>query len=273
MGEITQHLTTLPHIATTIILYILEVPHGVLYPETHKNGLQKKKKKKIVAPWIKYDLTIAQPKIAGTFGKNYPVIIRGLCPTPVNYLCPILTPSQLEILDSKVQCGEVIDWILTEHCPKDLLAGVLTYCHYQEAQYATQHQINALQERHMHYLEKRMEALSALENANILGCILAHIEDFDGYPKAYSNFFKSVAPFHGHITYSGTNTAIDHYMSRAIALGLPALACTPTFTPVCVPCPLPINHADQIKSLHDYTCYTRTLRICKDCDKYLRVSV
>jgi len=25
----------------------------------------------IVAPWIKYDLTIAQPKIASTFGKNY----------------------------------------------------------------------------------------------------------------------------------------------------------------------------------------------------------
>jgi len=29
----------------------------------------------IVAPWIKYDLTIAQPEIASTFGKNYPVII------------------------------------------------------------------------------------------------------------------------------------------------------------------------------------------------------
>jgi len=121
-------------------------------------------RQQIVAPWIKYDLTIAQPKIAGTFSKNYPVIIQGLHPTSVNYLCPILTPSQLEILDSKAQCGEAIDWILAEHCPKDLLAGVLTYCHYQEAQYATQHQINALQECHMHYLEKRMEALSALKN-------------------------------------------------------------------------------------------------------------
>jgi len=208
----------------------------------------------IVAPWIKYDLTIAQPEIAGTFSKNYPVIIRGLRPTPVDYLCPILTPSQLEILDSKAQCGEVINWILAEHCPKDLLTGVLTYHHYQEAQYPTQCQINALQECHMHYLEKCMEALSALKNANILGHILAHIEDFDGYPKAYANFFKSVAPFHGHITYSGTKTAIDCYMSRAIALGPPTSVCTPTFTSICMPDISSITNADHICNLHDYTC-------------------
>ena len=27
-------------------MYMLEVPHGVLYPEMHINGIQKKKKKK-----------------------------------------------------------------------------------------------------------------------------------------------------------------------------------------------------------------------------------
>ena len=182
----------------------------------------------ILVPWIKYNLKDeAQPEIASTFSKNYPIIIQSLCPTPVDYLCPVLTPSQLQILDAKQPCGEVINWILVEHCPKDLLTGVLTYHHYQEAQYATQHQINALQECHMHYLEKCMEALSNLENANILGCILAYVEDFDSYPQAYTNFFKHAAPFHGYITYSGTNTAIDRYMSGAIALGPPALACTP----------------------------------------------
>ena len=134
-----------------------------------------------------------------------------------------LIPSQLEILDSKAQCSEVINWILTEHCPKDLLAGVLTYCHYQEAQYAAQCQINMLQEQQIHYLEKHIEALSTLKNANILGHILAHIEDFDGYPEAYANFFHAIAPFYSHITYSGTNTAIDHYMSRAIALRPPRI--------------------------------------------------
>ena len=99
----------------------------------------------ILAPWIKYNLEDkAQPEIASTFGKNYPIIIWSLCPTPVNYLCLVLTPSQLQILDAKQPCGEVINWILIKHCPKDLLAGVLTYCHYQEAQYATQCQINTL---------------------------------------------------------------------------------------------------------------------------------
>jgi len=239
----------------------------------------------IVTPWIKYNLTIAQPEITGTFSKNYPVIIQGLHPTPVDYLCPILTPSQLEILDSKAQCGEVIGWMLAEHCPKDLLAGVLNYRHYQEAQYATQHQINTLQECHMHYLEKHMEALSALKNANILGRILTHIEDFDGYPKAYTNFFKSIAPFHGHITYSGTNTAIDRYMSGVIALSLPILACTPTFTPVCMPNISSITNADQICTLHDHACnicmyqkkptpigpHSTKSKCCHKCHKYSHI--
>jgi len=204
-GPLHLHLQSIAVQCTHLTLNLAEktlANHGSsipLVPLTTSTSLSQQ----VVIPWIKYDLTITQPKIASTFSKNYPVIIRGLHPTPVNYLCPILTLSQLEILDSKAQCGEVIDWILAKHCPKDLLAGVLTYRHYQEAQYTTQHQINTLQEHHMHYLEKHMEALSALENANVLGCILTHIEDFDGYPKAYTNFFKSVTPFHGHITYSG----------------------------------------------------------------------
>ena len=210
----------------------------------------------ILAPWIKYNLeNEAQPEIAGTFSKNYPIIIWSLHPTPVNYLCPVLTPSQLQMLDAKQPCGEVINWILVKHCPKDLLIGVLTYCHYQEAQYTTQHQINALQECHMHYLEKCMEALSSLENTNILGCILVHVEDFKGYPQAYTNFFKHATPFHSHITYSSTNTAINRYMSGAITLSLPASACTPTH--ICTSDTFPISYADQIKSLCDHSCTLR----------------
>jgi len=97
-----------------------------------------------------------------------------------------------------------------------------------------------------------MEALSALKNANVLGRILAHVEDFEGYPEAYATFFRTVAPFHGHITYSGTNTAIDRYMSSAIALGPPASACRPKFVPVRVPCPLPTDYTNQIRVLHNH---------------------
>ena len=102
-----------------------------------------------------------------------------------------------------------------------------------------------------------MEALSALKNANVLGRILAHMEDFEGYPKAYTTFFRAVAPFHGHITYSGTNTAIDCYMSSAITLSPPASVCRPKFVPVCIPCPLPTDYANQIRVLHNHTCDIR----------------
>ena len=64
----------------------------------------------ILVPWIKYNLEDkVQPKIAGTFSKNYPIIIWSLCPTPINYLCLVLTPSQLQILDAKQPCGEVVN--------------------------------------------------------------------------------------------------------------------------------------------------------------------
>jgi len=72
-----------------------------------------------------------------------------------------------------------------------------------------------------------MEVLSDLENANILGRILAHTEEFDGHPEAYASFFQAVSPFCGHITYSGTNVAIDRYMSGAITLGPPAISQPP----------------------------------------------
>ena len=72
-----------------------------------------------------------------------------------------------------------------------------------------------------------MEVLSNLKNANMLGRILAHTEEFDGHPEAYASFFQAVSPFHRYITYSGTNIAIDRYMSGAIALGPPAVSKPP----------------------------------------------
>jgi len=97
-----------------------------------------------------------------------------------------------------------------------------------------------------------MEALSVLKNANILGHLLTHMEDFEGYPEAYARFFRAIAPFHGHITYSGTNTAIDRYMSGVIVLGPPASACTSTCIPICMPHIPSITNADQIHILHGH---------------------
>jgi len=63
-----------------------------------------------------------------------------------------------------------------------------------------------------------------LKGTNVLGRILAHTEEFNGHPEAYTAFFQAVTPFCRHITYLGTNVAIDRYMSSAITLGPPTVS-------------------------------------------------
>jgi hypothetical protein len=62
-----------------------------------------------------------------------------------------------------------------------------------------------------------MEVLSDLENANVLGHILAHHEDFDDNPKAYTTFFTKVAPFKGHVTNSSHDTTVNPYAASLIS--------------------------------------------------------
>jgi hypothetical protein len=78
----------------------------------------------------------------------------------------------------------------------------------------------------MHYLERLMEVLSDLENANVLGYILAHHKDFDDNPKAYTTFFTKVALFKGHVTNSSYDTTVDPYTTSLISFSPPASACT-----------------------------------------------
>ena len=59
------------------------------------------------------------------------------------------------------------------------------------------------------YLECSMEVLSDLENANILGHIMAHHDEFEGNPKAYTTFFLKVAPFKGQVTNSRCDTSMS----------------------------------------------------------------
>ena len=58
--------------------------------------------------------------------------------TPVDYLCPVLTPSQIRVLAPDEKFSKIIDWILGEHCPRNLYAGVGQYQHYLNACYSTQ---------------------------------------------------------------------------------------------------------------------------------------
>jgi len=159
----------------------------------------------------------------------------------------VLTPSQIQVLAPDEKFSNIVDWILNKHCPYDLKAGVTQYQHYLNACYNVQKQINVLQERHMYYLKKRMEVLSDLKNANVLGCILAHTKEFDSHPKAYASFFQAVSPFCRHITYLGTKIAINCYMSGAIALGPPAVSKPPP----------PYMHISYADTLHN------TQSLCK----------
>jgi hypothetical protein len=215
--------------------------------------------RQIVAPWIKYDLNPIRPSISGTYGKQHPVITRPLRPTSVDYACPPLTPEQTAILRQDEPFSGVVDYIIQEHLTFDVQAGVQQFCHYDNARQALATTITNLQEKQMHYLERSMEVLSDLENANVLGRILAHHEEFDDNPKAYAAFFLKVAPFRGYITNSGRDTTVDPYAADLLAFGPPASACR-----VSPPHPPYLSYAEALKkSTRDYSSAPRPATRCE----------
>ena len=68
----------------------------------------------------------------------------------------------------------------------------------------------------MCYIEKGVEVLSALENANALGCIFTHEHDITTYllenliPSSYIMYTKICKSFTRHVTYSALNVCICH---------------------------------------------------------------
>ena len=139
-------------------------------------------------------------------------------------------------------------------------AGVQQYCHYNNACQAIANTITSLQGKYSHYLECSVEVLSDLENANILGRILAHHEDFDGNPKAYAAFFLKVSPFWGHMTNSGHDTTVDPYATSLMLFRLPASTCKPVSK---MPHPW-LTYAEALKSSFCYTlpCTPRSMLPC-----------
>jgi hypothetical protein len=182
--------------------------------------------RQLVAPYIKYDMDPANPQISGTYGRNYPVVTRSLRPSPVDYRTPVLTADQIRVLRSGEPFTAIVDYIIDEHCPRELKAGIINYRYHDDTRQAIEGKIKALTHVAQHHLEKSLQALDFLEQANVLGRLLAHTEEFDDNPKAYSSFFNAVNPFNGHVTYSGTNTQIDQSLTNHLAFGPPASAVT-----------------------------------------------
>ena len=66
--------------------------------------------------------------------------------------------------------------VVDEYFPYNLLATVRQYQFYKSTQYTLQRTIQTTSVKEMKYAEKVLEVLSEMENANILGRLLAHMD-------------------------------------------------------------------------------------------------
>jgi len=171
-------------------------------------------KQQIVVPYIYYNLDHKCPEVSGTFGQGYKVHTHLLRPTPVDRLCPPLTLEQLQLLDSQAPFAFAITKIVNHYFPPDLATGICQYQFYKDTQYALQASVKSLQDKEQRYLEGAMKVLSRLENANILGCLLAHkdIISTDLLAKnaqVYTHYARLMHSFQGDITQSAQNVCIN----------------------------------------------------------------
>jgi hypothetical protein len=155
---------------------------------------------------------------------------------------------------------------LDEHCPKDLVASVRKFRYHDNARHALQAKINAFQEKAYYHLEQSVGCLSGLENANILGRLVAHAEEFESNPSAYAAFFKAISPFKGQVTYSGSNTQVDPSLLAHLSLGPPASAVT-VRNPITFPKPY-VNQLKAIRKDDKYGPKTLKAKRCHKCRLY-----
>ena len=135
-------------------------------------------KRLIVTPFISYNFGRHDaPSISGTYGSGYPIQTRPLTPTPTDYVSPTITPEQLRLLDAKEPFADAVNHVINEYFPLNLSAAVRQYQYYRETEYAVQRTIRTLQDKEMRYVEKAVGVLSELENANVLGRLLAHSQE------------------------------------------------------------------------------------------------
>jgi len=132
----------------------------------------------------------------------------------VDRLCPPLTPEQLQLLNIQAPFASTITKIVNNYFPPDLTTGVHQYQFYKDTQYALQASIKSLQDKELQYLEGAMEVLSGLENANVLGWLLAHedIISTDLLAKnaqVYTHYAHLACSFQGDITQSAQDVHIN----------------------------------------------------------------
>ena len=123
----------------------------------------------------------------------------------------------MTLLDPEGCCTSAINKVLKEHAPIDLITSVQQYCHYRDTQYHIQSCANHLHQKEMQYFEKAMEVLSGLENANILGWIMAHnnvmMQELADTSGAVLHYLEIVRKFKEEVTKSTADTTINPLFS------------------------------------------------------------
>src|SRR5258708_36251284 len=131
----------------------------------------------IVAPFINYHMHPSKPQVSTTYGLSLPIWTHKLCATPVDYPTQPLSLNQITLLDPKQPFAPALDKVIQEHLPYDLVAAINQYRYYKDLQYKAQGKNQEFRNKGMKYLERAMEVLSDLENANVLGRIWPAYED------------------------------------------------------------------------------------------------
>ena len=152
--------------------------------------------------------------IIGTFGQGYTVHKHAFQPTPVEYDAPPLTPEQLSIFDASEPFTYAVSKVVNEYFPYNLLAIVWKYQFYKSTQYSLQRTIQTAHIKEMKFAEKALEILLEMENANMLGCLLTHMDILSmaltPKPDTHSAYIKAIRGFDGDIT----ETTLDQRVNR-----------------------------------------------------------
>jgi hypothetical protein len=128
--------------------------------------------KPCVAPWLKYTFEPANSTVSATFGKDYPIYTRFLRPTPVKYVTQTITPQESRLFNTEEPFAHAVDFIMQFGAPFDLTAGVVKYRFHRNAANKVQADIKTLQELYLKQLERTMESLSDLENADAVNRLI-----------------------------------------------------------------------------------------------------
>ena len=115
--------------------------------------------------------------------------------------------------------------VVNEYFPYDLLATVQQYQFYKSTQYALQHTIQTTHAKELKYFEKALEVLSEMENANVLGCLLAHMDVLSmaltPKPDIHFAYIKVIRGFDGDITETVLDLRVNCHHSTIKEQGEP----------------------------------------------------